>query len=258
MLEQSLATRSVTMETKQAQQGQGIEQYVQYELGHVDRARSIATIKQGESTVKTELVGTPGDTYSRFLSVDTTQKGANGKALDFSKVEGVWVKNETGADGAAQPLFAQAVIGFGVPMGSVPVPIGAVSTTQRAELMKYIKESGVYGVSFKDATKKRVNGRLEYSYTVKIQTILYARMMKSFAGNLGLSQLDNLDPNQYAGAEPMTVQLTVDALSRQLVAVRAEGAGYTVRYSSYDVPLRVDIPTKSISNEELQKRLGEL
>jgi hypothetical protein len=258
MLDNSLQTRSVSIETKQAQQGRSVEQYVQFELGSVDRARSLATVKQGETTIKSELIGTPDDTYSRYRSIETNQKNAQGKALNVSKVEGVWSKNDKTADGSGQQLFAQATIGIGLPLGSVPVPVGEVSPQQREALLKQIRDNNVYDASFKDIVKKRVNGRLEYTYTANMQTILYVRMMKTFANDLGLKHLDAIDPNQYSSSAPIAVQLTVDALSRRLVEISVAGGGYAQRYVSYGVSVTAPIPQNPISATELQRRLGEL
>lgn len=260
MIESSLSTRSTTIQTKQSSEQGSVEQYVQFELGGVNRARSLATVKQGDTIVKTELIGTPTETYSRYRNIDTNQKNAAGKPLDVSKIEGIWSKrdNDPGSGEAGQQLFAQATIGIGLPLGSVPVPVGELTPSQRQALLKQIKDSNVYDTSFKKVVKTQVNGRLHYTYTVKMQTILYVRMMKTFAQDLGLANLQNIDPNEYANSPTLNVQLRVDAKSRHLAEVSVEGGGYSQRYVSYGVPVLTDIPKKAISNDELQKRLSEL
>ena len=259
MLDSSLSTRSATIQTKQSNQQGVAEQYVQFELGGVDRAHSLATVKQGATTIETEIVGTPDVTYSQYRYIKTDQKNAAGKPLNTSKIEGVWAKRDSkDTTAAGSPLFAQAVLGVGLPLGAVPVPIGDVTPEQRAALLKQMRDHSVYDVSFKDVIKKRADGRLQYTYTTKIQAILYIRLMKNFAKDLGLSQLDDVDPNQFSGSQPINVQLTVDALSRHLVEVSVQGGGYSQRYSGYGVPVRAELPAKSISSAELQKRLQEL
>jgi hypothetical protein len=261
MLEQSLSTRSVVIETSQQSQESTINQHIQFELGDVNMARSITNLTQGNTKVQTEIIGTPTTDYSRYRSIKTDQKNAEGKPLDVSKVVGVWSKSDGQQQSAnsagSNQLFAQALLGIGLPVGSVPVPVGNLTPAQRDVLLGQIKSQQVYETSFKDLTKTRHKGRSVYVYDVKIQTILYVRMMKQFAKQLGLSQLEAVDANTYRSSAPLEVTLTVDARSRQLVAVD-RGQGYTQSYAGYGVPLQAEVPRKAISASEMQQRLISL
>lgn len=263
MLDNSLSTQGVTVEMLQQSGSDQLKQYTQMELGATDKAHALTILRQGTSEVRTEIIGTQNADYTRYLSIKTSQKGANGKPLDFSKVLKVWAKSDdsqqTTTQSGGHQQFAQAVLGIGLPVGSVPVPIGAVTSSQRQSLVGGIKGDGMYNVSFKDGDvkKERKNGRLLYTYSAKIQTILYVRYMKEFAKDLGFHELDSVDPNTYQSAAPLNVKLTVDAHSRQLVGVDT-GQGYTQTYSGYGLPLQVGVPGHPISSAELQRRLSNL
>lgn len=262
MMENNLHTKGVTIQTNQDSQQGTVKQLVQFELGNVNKAHSFSTIVQGTTKVQTEIIGTRDADYSRYKSVKTDQKNAEGKPLNTSKIVGVWAKSDDTQQSATQQsghqLFAQALIGVGLPLGGVPVPLGDVTPKQREKLLSQIHEQGIYNASFKDVVKQRKDGRLLYTYHTKIQTILYVQLMKNFAKDLGFTELEAVDPNTYQDSATLQVDLTVDANTRQLVSVLNSESGAKQQYSAYGLPLNVSIPKNTISTAELQKRLGEL
>jgi hypothetical protein len=257
----SLSTKGVTTELDQTTQGSSLKQLVQMELGTTNMAHSLTTLKQGSTEVKTEILGTSEADYTRYRSIKTDQKNAEGKPLDVSKVVGIWSKSDdtqqTETQSSGHQLFAQSVLGIGLPVGSLPMPIGEVSPGQREDLIREMQSENMYTISFKDVKKERKEGRLLYTYDTKIQTILYVRLMKEFARDLGLHELDAVDPNTYQSAQPISVKLTIDAYSQQLVSVDS-GQGYTQTYAGYGLPLKTSVPKNPITTQELQKRLGAL
>jgi hypothetical protein len=262
MVSNSLSTSGVTMEIDQADGQSSIKQLIQVELGDTDQAHSLTTLKQGNTEVKTEIIGTREMDYTRYRGINTDQKNAQGKPLNVSKVLNVWSKSdeiqqsETQASG--HQLLSQSLLGIGLPVGSVPVPIGKLTPAQREDMLRLIKSEKIYDISFDKVKKERKDGRLQYVYEAKIQTILYVRMMKQFAKDLGFHELDQVDPNSYQSAEELKVKLTVDALSRQLVAVDNPAAGYGQKYKGYGLPLKVTIPKNPVTATELQEKLLEL
>lgn len=262
MIDNSLSTRAVTIETTQDTGRSKVTQLVQVELGATNRAHSLSTLTQGNTEIKTEIIGTRDTDYTRYRSIKTDQKKDNGQPLAVNKVLNLWSKSADIAQSETQTsghqLFAQATLGIGLPIGSVPVPIGEVTPEQRAAMSKHIKDERVYDVSFKDVKKERQNGRLVYVYDVKIQTILYVRLMKDFARNLGLKELDMVDPNSYQATQPLQVRLSIDPYARRLVGVRNGQQGYSQHYKAYGLPVNVELPKDAITTTELQQRLSEL
>lgn len=263
MVSNSWSTNGVTIETSQESQQASIKQLVQVALGTTNRAHSLTTLTQGNTVVKTEIIGTEDADYTRYRSIKTDQKNSQGKPLDTSKVVGVWAKSDNSQQTATQAsghqLFSQAVLGVGLPVGSVPVPIGDLSNQQRQDLLELARGENVYQPSFKggDVQKQHKNGHLLYTYTTKIQTITYIDLMKRFAKDVGLHDLDQVDPNTYRSAQPMQVKLTVDAYSRQLVGVDT-GQGYQQKYEAYGLPLNIGLPKNPVTTQELQTRLSQL
>jgi len=253
MVSQSLSTSSVTVQAAQNGNGTSVHQTIQFSFGPQNTSHSLATLAQPGTNVVDEIIATPDADYTRYVSVKTDQKGSDGKTLDFSKIIGVWAKR----DGGAQ-LFPQDVLGTGLPLGGVSVPIANLSPPLRTHLMRQMKDQGVYKISFKDTKKEHKNGRLVYIYTAKVQPVMYANMMKSLSKSIGLHALDQLDPNTFGGQPAFEVRLTVDARARQLLTAEGVGADVQQTYTSYDMPVTVTPPAKAISSAELQKRLSEL
>jgi hypothetical protein len=254
MMEQNLSTRAVTIEAQQDSNGSGMRQTVQYSLGANNVTRTLTVITQPGTEVKNEMFATTKHDYTRYLSVKTTQKSADGKELDFSKVIGVWAKSD---DGQSQ-LFPQAVLNSALPIGGMAVPIGHLDPVKRERLMKQILDDNAYDANYDSVKKQDYRGRKVYVYDVTIHPVAYAGIIKQFAKDLGLDQLDQLDPNTYREQPNIEMRFTVDVKSRRLVKVELPSNNYVQNYSSYDVPISLQEPKNTISTTELQKRLSDL
>jgi hypothetical protein len=251
-IDRGLRSSGVTIKASQKNQGSGMQQTIQYSLGATNRSYARTVLTQTGTTVVNEMVGTPTADYTRYASIKTNQKGADGHTLNFSKVLGVWAK------GDQKQLFSQAVLGTGLPIGGMVVPVASLSPDLRDTLTRQIKEQDVYKIDFSKVAKKHVNGRLQYTYDVSIKPMAYARLMKSFAISVGLHDLDQLDPNQFNSQPDLNLALTVDVRSHHVVAANVASTEYTQTYQSYDVPVSAQIPGQTISFAELQDRLRKL
>jgi hypothetical protein len=259
MLHNSLSTSGYTLDISQESSQGSVRQLVQVDVGNTDRAHLLSTVSQPGTTIQTEIIGTRDTDFARYRSIDTDQKNAQGKEIDLSDVENVWSKSTgkgDGADSGGNQLLAQGLLG--IPFGTFPVPVGKVSPESRDRLLRDIRDQGTYEVSFKDVKRKTRDGRQVYEYDVKIQTILYVRLMKEFAKDLGLHELDDIDPNTYQGTPALKFKLIVDPRARQLVAVENGQQGFKQEYSGYGLQLRVNLPKDAITTAELQRRLSEL
>jgi hypothetical protein len=253
-LEQSLATSSVTVDAKQDQQNASIHQVQQYSLGAKNVSHTLSTVKQGGTTIVNELAGTPKGDYTRYVSVSTDQKTKEGKPLDFSDILGVWAKAPAGQS----QLFSQAVLGAGLPIGGVAVPIGNLQPQDRQELLKKIRSNVVYQIDYDKVKSKRENGRLLYIYDVEVQAVAYANLMQQFAKKMGLHDLDTLNPADFRGQSATKMRLTIDVRAQHVVKAEMPSTGASQTYTAYDTTPRFTVPEKTISVEELQSRLSHL
>lgn len=252
MLENSLKTTGVTTQVHQESQGTTIDQTMQYAAGSTNQVQAITVVKQGAMSVKTELRGNAKDTYTRYADIAAGNKQNNDR---LKSIVGVWAKSD--GSGETAPLLSQAVLGVGLPVGAVPVPIANVSGDDRVSLLRQMRETGLYQVPYNKVKKSHKNGKLMYAYEVTIQPIVYLNVMKNFAKSVGMQDLETVDANTYSGAEPVTITMTIDAHAGRLVAVKTS-SGYAQDYTSYGVVPSVIMPKNTITSTELSKRLSEL
>jgi hypothetical protein len=245
----------VTVSVDQNQGQASAHQVAKYSFGATNISHSYTVLSQPGTTVKNESIGTPGADFTRYASIITTQKNQAGKPLDFSKVEGVWAKSTADAE---PQLFSQAALGTGLPIGGLAVPVSALRPEQRSDLLRMFRENDLYRIKFDKVKKERKDGRLLYTYTATIRPTTYALMMKRFSQAIGLHTLDELETTSFASQPDFQLKLTVDVSSRHLVQAETSNGAVKQQYTAYDVPVQVDLPEKTITFEELQKRLGAL
>ena len=250
---QGLATPGVTIKAEQTTSGRTLQQIVQYSLGGSNMSHLLATLRQGDTIIRNEMIGTPKADYTRYLSIKTDQKKADGGAIDFSSVLGVWARSDTSTQ-----LFSQSVLGTALPLGGMGVPIGNLNPKARADLVRQIRDDKAYAVSFGSVAKKHTNGRTIYTYDVRIEPAAYVALMKRFAQSVGLHDLDQLDPAQYRGQEPVSLKLDIDARAKQVVALTLPDVGYTQTYSGYGLSVQQALPKHTVTGSRLQELLTNL
>ncbi len=250
-LENSMQTGGVTRQVKQDSGGQTLNQDVRLNAGTQHVAHGATTIAQtGDVTanIKTEAISTPREDYVRYTQIETTQKGQDGKKLDFSKLINVWGKAAEGQSQAAGELYNESVLGV--------VPVGNVPAGARKEIMQFIHDKDVYSLDNKKIKQDIVGGRPVYTYEVKVSPENYIGMLKKFGKAVGLKQLEAVDPASYKNTEPLTFQLKVDVWGRHLTGIAFSGGERTERLSGYGIRAdKVAMPQGAIPLEELQSRL---
>jgi len=79
--------------------------------------------------------------------------------------------------------------------------------------------------------------------------------MQQVTHDIGLGSSAEFNPNNYsASSQPLTVQIIVDPVSRDLLAVNY-GDGHTETMSGYGLKTDIAVPTHTISTTVLQNRL---
>lgn len=251
MLATSLASNSVTKTINQNDGQQILEQTTQFSVAPKQRVHAKNVLKQvvdRGTVISTESIATSKADYVRYTDIKATQKRDDGKDYDFSSVVGQWGKadDRDPTSGGAQ-LFVQNL--FGV------VPLANLPADQRKELVQLIKKENVFGTDFSKTKRNLVNGRPVYSYDISVKPKAYVTMLKLFARDLGMRQLEQVDPDQYEDSEPLNFTFDVDAWSGQLRAIEYKDSVRTERMSAYGAKLQIEPPTSVIPLSELQKKL---
>jgi hypothetical protein len=248
----NLSTSGVTVETPQTTGGQTL---VQIGFGQHPAIRSLTTLTDGASTVRTENLDTATGTYTEYASIESNTKNKSGKRVNFSSIIGVWALTgkTSPAEGDTPQTFGQALLGLALP-GSLP--FGDLTQSQRSQLMQDMQIAQVYDVAFPAAKKEMLNGRMVYVYKVSAQPLLYVQFLKNYAAAMGLHQLDQVNPNSYGGQPALSTTWTIDAHSEQIVRVTYNGQSES--YSAYGMPVTTTVPKAPLSGTALQQRLTNL
>jgi len=249
-IENSLRTRSLTRQVVQKSGTQTLEQGVELAVSPASLAHGFTKMTQtGEvnATVKTEVISTAKEEYVRYTTVQTSQKSAKGKAMDFSSLLNIWGKSTTEQTGQPGELYGESILGV--------VPSANLSASDRQAVMKTIRDNAVYGFDEKTLERKIQNGRPTYIYNVTVKPSAYIKVLKQFGGMVGMKQLGDLDPEQYKDAQALAFQLTVDVWGQKLTGIEFAGGERTERMGSYGVNHVVTLPKESVPVEELQAKL---
>lgn len=247
MLKNNFSTQGYTREVKSSQQGVAATEVSQLQTGKQNLVRTLTDLKQQGDSVRTDAISTPEQEYIRYVEINTSRKGPDGKQLDFSSAENVWAKSDS--DGSSQTLTQML---FGI------VPLGNVPASERAKLLDLISEHSAFSVNYDSVKKEKVNGRTVYTYDVQLLAQPYIEMLKIYGKAIGFGdQVASLNPADYADAQPTNLTVRVDVVSRHLESVSYGGQqSRTEKYSGFGIVKPVQLPTKTITSEELQQRLS--
>jgi hypothetical protein len=255
MLANSLATTSVTRLVKTGNATHGVDETVRLEMAGMNATDWLVTATQTGSIVRTETIGIPDTGYIRYRKIATTAHAASGKPYNFDSALNIWAKSDGKTDTSLQGLFSQTLLDI----TNAPIPpIADMSYGRRASLLQFMHNENVYTPDYSKVRHETIRGRAVYSYSVKVKLGAYVRLMQAFAHDLGLTNLDNIDANQYASLAPITFTISVDALSHQLAGVAYAQTGFSQQYTDWGLLTPITIPAHGISTTELQARLQTL
>jgi hypothetical protein len=255
MMSDNLSTESITRHINQTAAGQTTDQYIQVQLGSVTAARNIVTISQNsgsnKAVVKSETIGTPTNDYSRYVSIKTDQKNAQGKPLNTAQIIGLWGKTPDAKNGQRPSVqyLQQSLLGL--------VPFANLASGPRTSLIRLIRDSNVYTIDSTPAKSAKQAKRPVFIYSVSINPKAYISMLQQFVKDIGLGDI-GLDPSQYNGSQPLKAEFTVDKVSRQLVKVAYPGSGESQTYSAQGLEQPITVPTQTIPISELQTKVQNI
>lgn len=260
MMSSSLATASDTKHIVENTNGTHLNQYITQQFGPKAMAYGQTTLSDATSVVKTESVGTLNADYIRYTGIQTKQKTLSGKQLTFTKALGKWAMSPASNVAASSssrntPFFTQTILGLG---GGNLIPMANLQEAQRQNLIKMLHDNDVFDTIYSNVKKETINGQPVYTYLVSVQPVAYVAYEKAFAADLGLHTLDNIDPNNYQGQQPIQVALSVNIKSHHLAEINyGSASAHQEYYSSFGVPLTVVIPTATITSQMLQSLISQ-
>lgn len=253
MIDNNLQTSSFSRTSTQKSGGQSATQVVDVTTIPNQIVYSRTTFVQtgpDEAQAVTENIGTPKKDYVRYTSITTSQKNAEGKDYDFSKVLGVWgesiANSETETGGQ---LYNQSVLGV--------VPVGNLTLQQRKELVNLMKKENVYEYKV-TKTERDYIGRPTYTLNVVLTPKAYVTVLKQYAKTVGLNQFEAINPDDYKKAAKQSFQVTIDGWSHQATSI-VQGTGKPETINGRNArKLSPAVPKQTIGIDELQSRLQSI
>jgi hypothetical protein len=250
MVENNLSTPSITKEITQKSTNATSKEITRIILSPNHAAhdvKQIDTAAQGSgSTIRIESIGTPTDTYQRYVLIDQPTKPGK-KKPDFSKVYAMWLKNGGNAQTGNSQLFNNAVFS-GFLFGNLPA-------NQRSVALNYMRKA--YKVDFDSIDKKSNNSRKTYTYNVSLAMQDYAKAARFYADALKLPNAKQISANNYHPTDKIAMSVTVDVLSRQLREVTYKTNASTEKYSAYGITSNLSAPKKTVSYDTLQNAVNQ-
>lgn len=246
----NLVVSGVTKHTTSQNEAGNLSQYDQISFGANNVVKTSSTVTQNpqdaqKSVVVTESIGMPTQNFARYTKIEGSS--TDGKKPDFGKILNVWSKQTVDQDNNG--VFADAIFDA--------IPFALLSQKNRQDVVNSMQTNQVYDIDFSDVKKERKDGKLLYTYQAAIAADKYVAMLKQVDSLMGLKQLSVLDPSQYQGSQPIQVQFTVDAVGHQLAAVEYTGTNRKIAYSSWGVPLKLQLPDAKLTRSELQTKLND-
>lgn len=198
------------------------------------------------SSVKTQNIGTRDSDYISYKEINIP--GADGHLQDYSSALDVWAKRNSAETQTGDAQFLnEAIFTF--------IPFGNFSESQRSEILTKLKDEGVYKLHSFDMEYK------DYRPIMNGQAMMnprkYISLMKSYAEQSNIGNLDQLDPENYPDKNTFNIVFKIDMLSGRLMQINYPTDGRIETYEAYNVDKPVEIPQNYIGIDELQQRLQQ-
>jgi hypothetical protein len=245
MLDNNLATSGATLNVRDYGNGASVSEYIQFEVGSKNLVQSTVALNEGNTLVKTQTIGTPNTDYTRYTSLGSKS------TTKFKNIIGVWAHSPAGVKGqpvdALSHLFGQTILGV--------IPYANLPPNERYTLLSDATKNHVYTPDLSNVKHVTVGGKQAYLYTVLIAPRAFATFMQSVTRDVGLGSSVEFNPSNYQpNNHPLTIQVSIDPISRQLLAINY-GNDHTETTSGYGIQPTITPPKSSIPTVELQNRL---
>jgi hypothetical protein len=245
MMSNNLSTASISKQISQQGGPTSNIEVTQIAFSPSPVVRDIKELKTqnsaNNSRIKIESIGTPTDTYQHYALIEQKSKTSK-KNLDYSKVYSLWLKNSGNKQHETQ-LFNNAIYSA--------LLFGNLPANQRDKTIQELKNA--YKVDFKSVSKSTEKGRKTYTYNARLGLKKYANAVNSYTKTLGLPNAGQIKAGNYKPTDEVSIQISVDVLSRQVKKVYYTTNGSTEEYLTYGVVPNFKLPLSTVSYDTLQK-----
>ncbi|MBP7767106.1 hypothetical protein KA068_01120 [Candidatus Saccharibacteria bacterium] len=249
MLNNSLSTSSVSRSQLSSSEGVDTRQttILQTFPEVIVKDSKSVTSETPKTNIVTDSVGRIDEEYTKYSSIQTDQKDEEGNPVDFKNAINVWSRTDNEELPEDGDLAMSGILGA--------IPVAQLSESDRSELIDLINKSNAYEVNYSSVKREIINGRPHYTYSVKLNLAAYVGVLKQFSANVGIKQLDNVEPSEYESSPPVDFLFGVDVWSGNLVSLESLQNSAIQRFGSYGIRTNITVPKDAITSTELQERL---
>lgn len=255
-IENSLATRSVVRSVESGGTGNLTTETTRFNFGTeatVDRTTSVgAKTATSESNVTTQNILTPTAQYVRYVDITTSEKRADGTPYDFTPIKGVWAKQ---AEATSDEEADRLKLSYIQPHVTL-APFGNLRPADRSQILKELKEGGVYEIDYKNVQKQDVDGRDYIVFAAKVKLKSYVTVLQNHFNVMGFGVFPPLNADNYPEKARYNVQFLIDPRDNTVAGIKLDNQ--TENYTNYGVNVRAHIPTDAIPLDQLQEGLQSL
>ena len=244
MILNNLNTRSYVVTDYQQQLTGSLVQRTLVNSGanNIVTSQETTNLTSSKAIIKTLSIGTPSTDYSTYQKIDIGQSSAI-----YDQIIGIWgVNSINGINGQGGQLYKSTML--------TPFLFASPSESQTNLLAKFIKQNQVYAIQ--SSKLGMLNGRQVMNYEIKLNLSQYAKLL-----NLYLSTIGYRNQGQgisYSGNQTASLEISVDVLSRQLMALSYLGSSSIQVYSGYGINSPIKLPQKAIPLQNLKNLVSSL
>ncbi len=197
------------------------------------------------------------DTVIKTVSTKTKdylfyERNNNTKNPGLKDLEGVWVDISTEGQTESKTLADTFTNGALVLAGNMP-------SADRKKLIKQMKTDKLYTVLGVAKTDKS-NGNEIRTYKVKLDSIAFNKALKSYFSALGLDEASSQVQLEGSDSITPTIEIAIDMSTKKVA-----GTGYpdisssgARTYAEWGTKFTFELPSSTISGEELQNRIDPI
>jgi hypothetical protein len=244
MILNNLNTRSYVVADYQQQLTGSLVQRTLVNSGanNIVTSQETTNLTSSKATIVTLSIGTPSTDYSTYQKIDIGQSSAI-----YNQVIGIWgVNSINGINGQGGQLYKSTML--------APFLFASPSVRQTNLLTQFIKQNQVYVI--KTSKLGMLNGRQVMNYEIKLNLSQYAKLLNLYLSIIGYrNQSQGI---QYSGNQTANLEISVDVLSRQLMALSYLGNSSIQVYSAYGINSPIKLPLKAIPLQNLKNLVSSL
>lgn len=243
MIDNNLATQGVTKALKGTTPTGSTNSLTQLTWNPNPTVKSLREVTyqntKPPTIVALEGATTPSASLQHYAKID------DGKGRDYRQIYGLWIKTQGGDSNQSAPNFNDAI--FNVLL------FGNLKLADRVSITDKLHQA--YEVDFAATGKHMADGRKVFTYNVKLNLQRYAEAAKMYSKIYGLPSEKTINPDNYANAQPVALQISVDVLSHQIDNIVYLQSKSAEAYSGYGITPQTDKPKNIVSTEAFQRAL---